>query len=166
MTEQQAYTVLRTKVAGVEGSFEQLLVKARFDEAKITDLATSQGEYRRLPPQMPVTKGGVDKVEVDNHNQVDQVIIDVLFATRGRSAPMEARGMSQVSTRSSPNRPLSATTANLQEDSIVGTQQNTPSKVERLRQELQATELEESLQNASVTTHGLSQGPSLDRSNK
>ena len=31
---------------------------------------------------------------------------------------------------------------------------------------MQAAELEESLQSASVTTHGLSQGPSLDGSNK
>ena len=29
---------LRTKVAGVEGNFDQLLVKARFEEAKIRDL--------------------------------------------------------------------------------------------------------------------------------
>ena len=29
-----ATTVLRTKVAGIEGSFEHLLVKARFKEAK------------------------------------------------------------------------------------------------------------------------------------
>ena len=86
--------VLRTKVAGMEGSFEQLLVKAQFEKAKEETWLLYRGEDRRLPPEMPVTKGGVilileeeDKVEVDNHNRpswsdlvLDQVIIDVLFA--------------------------------------------------------------------------------------
>ena len=183
--------VVRTKVAGVEGSFEQLLVKARFEEAKIRDLATSQGGRQKHTTTDASNQGRSDphpgggrqggggqpqpgKLErpgarsSNNRCFVCQGVGHLArnCPFRGRSAPMEARGMSQVSTRSGPNRPPSATTANLQEDSIVGTQQNIPSKVERLRQELQAAELEESLQNASVTTHGLSQGPSPDGSNK
>ena len=182
--------VLRTKVAGVEGSFEQLLVKARFEEAKIRDLATSQGGRQkhtttdasnqgRSDPHPGGRQGGggqpqpgkLERPGARSSNNRCFVCQGVGHLARncpfrGRSAPMEARGMSQVSTRSGPNRPPSATTANLQEDSIVGTQQNTPNKVERLRQELQAAELEESLQNASVTTHGLSQGPSPDGSDK
>ena len=33
--------ILRAKVAGVEGSIDELLVKAKFEEAKICDLSTS-----------------------------------------------------------------------------------------------------------------------------
>ena len=40
--------VLQTKVAGVEESFEQLLVKARFEDAKIRDLATSHGGVQKV----------------------------------------------------------------------------------------------------------------------
>ena len=34
---------LRLKVAGVEGNFDQLLVKARFEEEKLRDLAPAHG---------------------------------------------------------------------------------------------------------------------------
>ena len=42
--------VLRTKVAGIEGSFEHLLVKARFKEAKIRDLVSSPSGGTQLTP--------------------------------------------------------------------------------------------------------------------
>ena len=39
---------LRSKVAGVEGNFEQLLVKARFEEAKLRDLSGCSGDSRQF----------------------------------------------------------------------------------------------------------------------
>ena len=137
-------------MAGVEGSFEQLLVKARFEDAKIRDLATSQGGRQKVtitdasnqgrsdphpgggrqggggqsqPAQLerPGTRSGNNRCFVCQG--VGYLARSCPF--RGRSAPMEARGTSQASTSSGPNQPPSATTANLQEDSIAGTQQNT-----------------------------------------
>ena len=46
---------LRTKVAGVEGNFDQLLVKARFEEAKIRDLSPRVNpRNQRVPTSRPV----------------------------------------------------------------------------------------------------------------
>jgi len=39
---------IRLKVAGNEGSFDQLLLKARLEEAKLRDLRVPQGHTRSL----------------------------------------------------------------------------------------------------------------------
>ena len=51
--------VLRTKVAGVEGSLEHLLVKARFKEAKIRDLVSSPSGEPNSPPWTLIIIEGV-----------------------------------------------------------------------------------------------------------
>ena len=83
--------VLQTKMAGVEGSFEQLLVKARFEEAKIRDLAISQGRRQKITTTDASNQGRSDphpgggRQGGGGQSQqaklvLDQVIIDVLSA--------------------------------------------------------------------------------------
>ena len=52
-------SALRTKIAGVEGNFDQLLVKARFEEAKIRDLSPriSSRNQRTPTPRQPEPTG-------------------------------------------------------------------------------------------------------------
>ena len=60
------------------------------------------------------------------------------------------------------DRLYTTTATNLQEGSADATQSNILKKVDRLMQELKAAELEESLQKASVTTHGIIQESPMD----
>jgi len=46
---------IKSKIVGCEGDFNQLLTKARFEEAKLHDLGPSQ--LAPVPPQSPVTQG-------------------------------------------------------------------------------------------------------------
>ena len=180
--------VLSTKVAGVEENFEQLLVKACFEEAKIRDLVSSQRGGNKATtgdasvqrrsnsyPSVGSKQGGnglpssirSERLSAKSGNIRCFVCQGVGHLARscpfkGRSAPVEARGTNQTSARSGPNRTANTTTANLQEDSAAATQSNILSKVDRLRQELKAAELEESLQKASVTTHGITQETPLN----
>ena len=43
---------LKSKVTGTEGGFEELLIKARFEEAKLRDLGPS-----KKPSESPATSG-------------------------------------------------------------------------------------------------------------
>jgi len=46
---------IKSKIVGCEGDFNQLLARARFEEAKLRDLGPSQ--LAPVPPQSPVTQG-------------------------------------------------------------------------------------------------------------
>ena len=166
----------------MKGNLEQLLVKACFEEAKIRDLVSSQhGENKATTgdaivqrrnnsyPSVGSKQGGSglpssirsERLSAKSGNIQCFVCQGVGHLARscpfkGRSAPVEARGKDQTSAQSGPNR-IANTTANLQEDSAAATQSNILSKVDRLRQELKAAELKESLPKASVTTHGITQ---------
>ena len=72
---------LRIKVAGVEGNFDQLLVKARFEEAKIRDLSPRANlRNQRTPtphqpkatskieaPTRPISGSRQDKKQIGKH---------------------------------------------------------------------------------------------------
>ena len=47
---------IKVKVAGSEGDFETLLVKARFEEAKLRDLSGSSVKSRRPPNGVPLSR--------------------------------------------------------------------------------------------------------------
>ena len=167
----------------MEGNFEQLLVKACFEEAKIRDLVSSQHGGNKATtgdasvqrrsnsyPSVGSKQGGSGLPSSIRSERPSAILGNIQCFVcqgvgdlarscpfKGRSAPVEARGMNQTSARSGPNRIANTTTANLQEDSVAATQSNILSKVDKLRQQLKAAELEESLQKASVTTHGITQ---------
>ena len=49
---------LKQKIVGTEGSFEQLLLKARFEEAKKRELATAKTAVQAPPPKKPPSGSG------------------------------------------------------------------------------------------------------------
>ena len=79
---------LKGKVAGGEGVFEQLLVKAHFEEAKLRDLNTSNRKA-----QQPTT--------------VPQFHTEMKSTPRGRAEPKETPG------KRIPSKPVSTVTPNL-----------------------------------------------------
>ncbi len=48
---------IKAKVAGNEGDFDTLLVKVRFEEAKLRDLAVNQNKPKKPPPSSHPTTG-------------------------------------------------------------------------------------------------------------
>lgn len=89
---------LKPKVAGVEGDFEQLLVKARFEEAKLKEFSsTTQRRVTVAPPQNKPAAGN----QAATAPRVGGLRCDVCGSTqhlkrrcpyRHRGAPGESRG--------------------------------------------------------------------------
>ena len=149
---------------GFEGSFEQLLVKARFE---VRDLAQPRNGHGRggHTPQQQRTQNNFRSNAMENRltRQQDQrercYICNKLghFArncpNKGRGAPVESKGKNPVFV-SQRNISRETTTANLQEEclrSLIEAQD----EVTRLRQKLQLAEMRESLTKAAITTHVL-----------
>ena len=156
---------LRTKVAGIEGNFDQLLVKARFEEAKIRDLTLGTNNPRnpRNPPPRPTeTPGRMESnPQVPSRNTTGSKQdrkqagkrcyscngtghFQKNCPSKGRSEPAEVSGMGQTSKKDQ-------MTANLQGDAI----QQAQDKVAQLWRDLMAAEREESIAKAAVTTYVL-----------
>ena len=141
---------------GFEGSFEQLLVKARFKEAKLRDLVQPRNGHGRggLTPQQQRTQSNVRSNSMENRptRQQDQreqcYICDKPdhFArncpNKGRGAPVESKGKNPV-IASQRNSSRETTTANLQEESSTSLLE-AQDEVTRLCQKLQLAEMRES----------------------
>ena len=170
---------LQSKVAGVEGDFEQLLLRARFEEAKIRDLLSQSerhpgnGNASHSGARRSTLGGQTGKPTVGNRPNPREGA-DRCFTChgvghyakncpyKGRSAPAEARGKPphQGGNTSNSSKQGSATTANLREGDDLN--QKAKDKVAKLREELRAAELEVSLVENSVTTnvlHGSQDNP-------
>lgn len=162
---------LQSRVAGVEGDFEQLLVRARFEEAKIRDLSSSSdrrlgsGSSTHSGSRRPIPAGQQGKSSLRGNPSnpredrcytcrgVGHFARNCLY--KGRSAPTEAQPKPSHQGRSNhPPKQGTATTANLQRDVSTPTQQ-AKDKVTKLREELRAAELEASLAENVVTTNVL-----------
>ena len=117
---------LRTKVAGVEGNFDQLLVKARFEEAKIRDLSPRVNPRNpRIPTSRPSTTGGRQERKQTSKrcyscNGTGHFQKNCLF--KKRSDPVETPGTGQPSKED-------RITANLQGNAV----QQAEDKVAKLR---------------------------------
>ena len=60
---------IRVKVAGHEGSFEQLLMKARLEEAKLRDLQPGPENVRRITERAPQGRPQLQGSTVDNRDR-------------------------------------------------------------------------------------------------
>ena len=104
---------LKAKLVGAEGTFEQLLERARFEEARIRELgnlrpAEPEHSYRRGPVQLtgnkdpPQTSTSRGKRACYNCGGVGHFARDC--SLRGRGAPFEARGRGKNRDRQNTNR--------------------------------------------------------------
>ena len=171
---------LQSKVAGVEGDFDQLLLRARFEEAKIRDLS-SQSDKRQGSGTSPhsglrrTTPAGQQGRTTAGSRPNSREGSDRCYTCRGvghfakncpykgRSAPTESQGKSSHQGRSNGHhRPGTATTANLQGGNVPDSTQQAKDKVTKLREELRAAELEVSLAENIVTTNVLHGSRSQD----
>jgi len=163
---------LQSKLAGVEGDLEQLLLKAHFEEAKVRDLSSQSDQHLRsgTNPQggsrRSTSAGQLGKITSGRSNPRDGTgRCFTCHGTghyarncpyKGRSAPTESQGRSSRQGRNNDCRKQStATTANLQGENVSDSTQQAKDKVTKLREELRAAELEVSLVENAVTTNVL-----------
>jgi len=166
---------LRSKVAGVEGNFEQLLVKARFEEAKLRDLSGCSGDSRQFKghykPNLRAPSSGYrkldDRTAHSNNNQRCFQCNGVGHYAKNcpqknRSSPVEARGKQTQQSRSAsgnnklPSRTMLAlqgTESTQQDYKSADSQQQAQDRVTKLREELRVAEVEESLAKVVNTTN-------------
>jgi len=152
-------------VAEIEGNFDQLLVKARFEEAKIRDLTLWTNSSRNLQNPPPCLTGTPGRTEPNpqaparnttGSKQDRKQAGKHCYSCNGTghfqkncpskecSEPVEDSGTGQTSKKDQ-------MTANLQGDAI----QQAQDKVVQLRDDLMAAEREESIAKVAVTTHVL-----------
>ena len=157
---------LKSKVVGFEGNFEQLLVKACFEEVKLRDLAQPRNAQRGgyIPQQQRTLKnfrmnatGNRPTWQQDQMERCYTCNKPGHFARncslKGQGAPVESKGKHPVFSGQR-NISRETTTANLQEESSMSPSE-AQDKVAELRQKLQLTEMQKSLTKAPVTTHVL-----------
>ena len=96
---------LRSKVADAEGSFEQLLVKARFEEAKLRDLSGCSNESKQSTAQVKSNP----RVPASGYKKSDDRSVQRCYQCNGvghyakncplknRSTTVEAKGRQQQS---------------------------------------------------------------------
>ena len=160
---------LRTKIAGVEGNFDQLFVKARFEEAKIRDLSPriNLRNQRTPTPRQPEPTGRTEApVRPSSGSRQDRKQTGKrCYSCNGtghfqknsplkeRSDPVETPGTGQSSNKE-------RITANLQGNTL----QQAQDKVAQLQRELMVAEREESVTKAAVTTHVLQSDPETKKS--
>lgn len=158
---------LKMKVAGTEGSFDELLAKARLHEAKLRDLA---GETQKAIQKKPNESGNVhtsqprgNEIPAGDRSKGKQSGSIRCFSCgstghiarqcrwRGSRSSEEARGRNRSSTDSK----VAAISVN------EGTQQSkkvkdTQETVAELRRKLREAEVEEALTEVVATLHGVS----------
>ena len=148
---------LKMKVAGVDGKFDEILVKARFEEVKLRELGTASTSTPKpekqlttaVAPGQPSDASGqpsapakvsqpstrpfkCSKCGSTNH-------IAKYCRWRGRSEPGEARGASQPAMQASQNR--------------VGAITEKPDEPKQPENYTRETEINEALDNAMTTMH-------------
>ena len=146
---------IKIKLAGMEGTFDELLVRARLEEAKLRDFAERVPRPQpRRAPDAPVVHDGI-KTE-DSDHEVDQVTrsgpkcyscrghghIAKNCPVKGRAAPTESPGNRRATTTSS----LHVT---------AGQDHGSSARVEELRCALREAELEEAISTVSTIIHSV-----------
>ncbi len=160
---------IRVKLAGVEGHFDQLLSKARFEEAKRRELIDHTPKASpRKPPFLPRNDPG-EKTRVSTPDEQARKAGLRCFhcrgtghfarncPQRGRAAPVESHGRVGGEGGRNPSRKVAAIVVN--EESQGGSEQRSKrEKVAKLRQALQEAEVDESLSEAVTTMRVLKTG--------
>lgn len=157
---------LKVKVAGTEGTFDQLWIKARFEEAKLKELATRQSsanvyksDSKDVMPRNFYRNNTNRKCFICG--QVGHIQRECPQQRRGK--PVESRGSPMTNSRNAPNR---TTTNHLSGRGSQEDHSRLQEKIARLRNELQAAELQGALLRKSATMHvlraeGKAEGPTL-----
>ncbi len=163
---------IKTKLAGSEGSLEQLLVRARFEEAKFRDLGerTARSAHKALPVQPTGTPnvhktGAFTPKDSELRGQTDgrskptgggrcfHCGVTGHYARqcpqRGRTRPGETLGRGQSHSRGSMVAQVGS-----HEDGQASPQSATE-RVSDLQQRLRQAELDEALTRVTATMHGI-----------
>ena len=165
---------IKIKLAGVEGSFDQLLVKARFQEAKLRDLGglvpqpKTPMQQSTPPPDTPRSVGGgsytpphISRGRPNPQLKCFHCNGAGHFARhcplRGRAAPAESQGQKQGGMYRNELRKV-ATIEVSSEEGHEDAQRQKQKSVAELHRQLQEAELEESLARVTATMHGLQLG--------
>ena len=148
--------VLRSKVAGNEGNLDQLLIKARFEEAKIRDLAsTSEGipsggilRHQGLSPNNRFSASN----RMPRQDTMDRCYICNQPGHFARNCSLKGRGAPPVSRgRTMPRGETTAANLNEEPASLP----NVQDEIAELRRKLQLAEVHEALAKVSATNHAL-----------
>ena len=86
---------IKVKVAGVEGTFERLLTKAKFEEAKLRDIGTSSSivlPTKRQPSYLEKSRALTPSKRCYNYNTTGHFSRNC--PVRGRAVPAESHGRS------------------------------------------------------------------------
>ena len=158
---------IKLKLARVEGTFDQILARARLEEAKLRDLADHMPKVFPKKPSFPLKGAGVERSRTSNASEQPRKTGLRCFnchgtghfvkncPLRGQVAPEESRGRSAV-------RNTQQKSAIIKKKPVVNSEQeekteprNKHERVMELRCALQEAELEESLSQVSATMHVL-----------
>ena len=156
---------IKSKVAGVEGSLEQLLIKARFEEAKQRDLGVNQAARPKSTPlQAPQTPPGGDRQVRRRTEETEKQCfhckgfghIRPNYPLQGRALPVESqsRGGWTAGKKVGGHKSVNALVPDVEQAGNPAAEQRL-TKVEELRQALREAELEESLAKAATTMDAL-----------
>ena len=161
---------LRLKVAGIEGTFDQLLTRARFEEAKRRELGGATGtptqEPRKSSPQPKETNGrnGPLPTTSSYRNQSKDVRCyncggNGHYAKncpmRGRAAPQESRGRTGGGGKGPPRKVAAIVASEPPDPQVATARKRSQERVLQLRRELHQAELDDSLAEAAATLHVL-----------
>ena len=152
---------IRLKVAGTEGSFEQLLMRTRFEEAKLRDLQSiplNRGMCN-TDTAVPTTTSSTSGTprQPQQHNQVRRCFIcnqqghlAKQCPQQRRGRPMEAQGQPEGNRKNT--RPVTHCITQADEQDTLSAAKG---KVADLKRQLQTAELQEALLSKTATINGL-----------
>ena len=154
---------IKIKLAGVEGTFEELLVKARLEEAKLRDFADRMsGPPSRKSTPIPAAHTRDAGGEKGGHSNIERSArggpkcyycrghghIAKNCPVKGRAAPTESRGRGAGNGTGSPR-------TTIMNHLVADGNCTTNDRVEELRRALREAELEASISSLTTTIHGV-----------
>ena len=166
---------IKLKLAGVEGSLDELLVKARFQEAKLRDLAGISSMVVTKKPSVPTSQHKGFVTNRVSENQVRSKPGIKCFhcqgtghfpkhcPLKGRAVPEESRGRSQWMANKERGARKVATIGVTSGDQPVDEKTKKWQRIAELRRQLQEAEVEETMAEVVAMMHVLQPGEQENR---
>ena len=166
---------IKLKLAGVEGSLDELLVKARFQEAKLRDLAGISSMVVTKKPSVPTSQHKGFGTNRASENQVRSKPGIKCFhcqgtghsakhcPLKGRAVPEESRGRSQWMANKERGARKVATIGVTSGDQPVDEKTKKRQRIAELRRQLQEAEVEETMAEVVAMMHVLQPGEQENR---